>query len=102
MTTTTQPPYDSNAAYRAALAEHASGGRCTPDRGAYLPSPAEIAARIAMLRELRGYGFNDQFISSIMAHDTPRLEVVRGMVRRHGPTETWRRCKYFLADTEYG
>lgn len=93
--------YDSWEAFDETRQRHKQGGRFTPDQGAYLPSPDQIEIRKAMLAELRSYEFNERFICSIMQHDTPTIEVVRRMVQRYGPEETWRRCKHFLAVTEY-
>jgi len=89
-------------AYYEAMAGHAAGGRATPDRGAFLPSPWEIEERKVIMHWLRGHGFNNHFVTSVMCHDTPNIDKVRVMVARYGPAETWRRCCQFLADTEYG
>lgn len=72
-----------------------------PKNCPYMPSPTIIEERKALLKELRGYGFNERFICSIMQHDTPTIEVVRASVEKYGPSKTWRRYRNFLASTEY-
>ncbi len=79
---------------------HEEEGR-SEDKGAYLPDPVEVEIRIARLKELQRLGFNDRFICSVMQHDTPTMRKVRQMVARYGVSETYRRCKPFLAPTEY-
>jgi hypothetical protein len=87
-------PYDSTESYRRAVARREGKGM------PFFPSPEEVRNRIAMLTELRELGFNELFITSVMAHDTPNIDVVRRMVARYGAAETYRRCRDFLAIPE--
>lgn len=83
-------------AYHRTLAHHAEPGRAKEDEGAYLPDPDEIDVQIGKMRWLESLGFNDLFISSVMIYDAPTFERVCQMIDRHGPTETYRRCRPFL------
>jgi len=87
--------YDALDAY-----EEEIGGR-SANNARYLPSPGDIEQRITDLRWLQEQGFNQRFIASVLQFDTPTLDVVVKMVKRHGPFETYKRLRIFLAPTEY-
>lgn len=78
------------------LHQKAVGGRHP-----YLPSPAEIEWRCEQLRWLEICGFCQAFIVNVMEHECPCIERVEQMVARHGPAETYRRCREFMMPTEY-
>lgn len=65
----------------------------------YLPNPDELQARIELLHKLQMLGLTWKVIGSIMMYDSPCLEVVLRMVRRHGAKETCRRCEPFCEET---
>jgi hypothetical protein len=78
------------------LHQHEVGGRSP-----YLPSPAEVEQRCQQIRWLESKGFCRAFIVNVMEHENPSIERVIEMVRRHGPAETYRRCRWFMLPTEY-
>ncbi len=54
---------------------------------AYSPSPDEIRNRAKILMWMQDQKWNDDFITSVMMYNSPSIETVLKMVKRHGPEE---------------
>ncbi len=60
------------------------------------PTAIEILQRRCRLHWMKGMGFSDRLVDSIMRDDMPEISVVRKMVESYGPDETKRRLERFL------
>ncbi len=60
------------------------------------PTALEIVQRCCQLHWMKGMGFPDRLVDSIMRDSMPEIAAVRKMVETYGPAETKRRLERFL------